>query len=374
MLLTACGSGTGSPTSVRAARQSPSPAPTAAPSATPPSQGTLRILTFRGYMEWGGTDPRLNWVSPFERESGCRIARQESVQTAEEMERHLREGTFDVVSAPPEVAGWLIEKERAKALDTSQVEGYDDLPKHLRHLKAATRGDKVYGVPFLWSAFELMGRGDRPTSWRQLFTGGRVALKDSPMSIAIGALAMRDELGIADPFQLSERQLEQVVKAMRNDGQVYWKDTVDAIESFVAGGDKRAVLGQMFPYHRELLTKTGGSVRAAKRLPTTASADMWMMTTSATSPTCGYRWLSHMNSAKVQEQAAAWTGMAPANARACDGKARRMCAIHPAGEALRDVHFAVMPAKDCKAHDGKCADYEAWTRAWRDLVKPKDGS
>ncbi|SDG13445.1 putative spermidine/putrescine transport system substrate-binding protein [Sinosporangium album] len=375
VLLAACGveGEARNATSVRV-----TPKPGATPTPTPPSQGTLRILTFRSYAEWGGVDPRLNWVSAFERESGCRIAKLDSVQTAEEMAAYMRGGTYDVVSAPPEMTGSLVADGKVKELDTSQVKGYGELSKRLRKLKPLADGDKVFGVPFLWGTYEPVGTGGKPKSWGDLLLGDKVALRDTPLTIALAALALKDRLGIKDPFQLSERQLDRAVGLLKagKARHVYWKDAVDAVEAFVPDGGRGAVTGQVLPHQRGVLGKAGTRLRVAGGLPTTGWVDSWMMSSQASSPTCVYRWISHMTSAEVQGRAAAWTGLAPANTRACEGEARRMCEIYPAGDErrLRDVYFAVPPAKECKAQDGTCTDFEEWSREWRDLVRPTAGS
>lgn len=140
---------------VAAASAAPTPAPSPSPTASPSStavprkgDGTLQILTFRGYTEYGSTSPGARWAADFEADTGCRIARLDQVQTREEMTRRLAERSYDVISAGPDLVGSLIEGKQVRQLEPSKIDGYGELSKKLRDLTA--KGDKVYGVPYLW--------------------------------------------------------------------------------------------------------------------------------------------------------------------------------------------------------------------------------
>ena len=39
--------------------------------------GTINILAWPGYAEDGSTDPAVDWVTPFEKESGCQVRSEE---------------------------------------------------------------------------------------------------------------------------------------------------------------------------------------------------------------------------------------------------------------------------------------------------------
>jgi putative spermidine/putrescine transport system substrate-binding protein len=61
-------------------------------------EGQLNIIAWAGYAEDGSTDPKVDWVTPFEKATGC----QTNVKignTSDEMVTLMRTGRYDGVSA-----------------------------------------------------------------------------------------------------------------------------------------------------------------------------------------------------------------------------------------------------------------------------------
>ncbi|MFF0249281.1 extracellular solute-binding protein [Streptosporangium sandarakinum] len=351
--------------------RSPSPKPSAS---IGKGEGVLRVLTFQGHVEYGTTLTGVDWVSSFENSTGCRVVRLDRVRSAEEMAAKFRPGSYDVVSPPPELAGQLVAEGKVAPIDTGLLASYKDVPERLRELPSTRRGKEVFGVPYLWSADEVLYRGERPKGPQDLYDDERVAIRDTPMSLAGAALALKEtrpDLKIDDPFQLTPEQLDAAVELVsRHDGpgRVYWRDSLDVIRAFATD---RVRLGGALPYHADLFARAGRPVKALDDAPMTGWADSWMLSSGAASPNCAYRWLDWITSPKAQRAAAAWTGLAPANSKACGGEARRVCDAHHAGDAawLKRVFFAVRPSKDCGGAGGECTDYTDWTKRWKDLVE-----
>lgn len=372
LTLAACsGTAAGSP-QPRLAAATPSstgtatPTPSATAPALPQSDGTLQILAFRGYAESGG---KLNWVGSFEKETGCRVARLSTVQTAEEMAVQLSQRPYDVISAGPELAGGLVADGAVQPIDTAKVTGYTDLSKRFRQLTES--GGKVYGVPFLWTYGQVLYDPAKvqDASPARLFESDRVALRDTPLTIADAALAYKDELGVDDPFELTPAQLDAVMKklAAHKDGRTYWKEPITLAKGFATGSFD---LAQATPYYRLLLGKAGKPYRVLSAPATTGRVDSWMLGANVPNIDCAYRWLSWMAKPDVQRDAASWVGMAPASPEACKGRAKEMCAAYGAGKAdvLEKITFAVRPPGDCRPKDRECTDYATWTERWRGLV------
>lgn len=380
LLVAGCGGAAPGMTVARA-----TPVPSAGPSSagSPRDTGTLApgrkgeggvsVLAFRGYAEYGGNDPKVNWVSPFEKRTGCQVTLT-LVGTAEEMADRLAGHTYDVVSASPDIAGELIADGRAAKLDTSRVSAYDDIPAWLRDLPAVKDGDRVYGVPYLWGFHQVLYDpakiGRTAAGWDVLFAGP-AALWDSPMTIADAALALRGRLRPTNPFELTGEQLDAAMRLLaqsKDDDRGYWSQYVEVVEGFAA---RRSRAAQALPYHLDVLRRADVPVRAARLPRTTGWADAWMISSDTQRPNCAYQWIDYMTSAQQQRQAAAWAGLAPANLDACTGRAGRMCAAYHVTDraAIRRIAFAVRPGKDCGNRDGECTDYTEWTKRWRELVK-----
>ncbi|MFC6579213.1 extracellular solute-binding protein [Planomonospora parontospora] len=401
LMLAAC-AGTGSPAVRLAAGPAVTPAapatpgvtatakPTGSPAASPSpspsasigeSEGTLRVLALQGRVEYGGTSTKVDWVTPYEKRTGCRVVALDRVRTGEEMAARFEDGSYDVVSPPPELAGALMAGGSVAPVDTSLIEAYDDIPGWLRELPGLRRKDEVYGVPYLWGVNRVVHGGSRDGARDggydgpgDLYTTSPVAIRDDPLSIADAALALAGagrDLDVSDPFQLTPAQLDAAVGLLaERDGpdRVYWKDPVEVVRA-VAGGSVR--LAQAWPYHADLFERAGRPLETFGKAPATGWADSWMISAAAASPNCAYKWLDWMGSAEAQRWAAAWTGLAPANPEACTGRARHVCDVHDARDGKRPegVFFAVRPSRDCGGVGGECTDYADWAGRWKALVK-----
>jgi putative spermidine/putrescine transport system substrate-binding protein len=350
-------------------------------------EGALTLVAWPGYAENGSSDPRVDWVTPFEQRTKCKVS-VKSAATAQEMvdlmsDPHRR---YDGVSAPPEVAGQLIAAKQVAPVNPDLVDGYKDLDRDLRG--QLTEDEKVYGVPFVWGVNQLMYDPKvvrpAPTSWAALFDpaearkyAGRIVVRDSPLTIADAALYLRSRnpaLDITDAYSLTRRQLDaaaEVLAKQRPYVKSYWLHPSDAINSF-AGGD--AVLGEVWPYHVDVLSRAGRSAAGVTpKEGVTGWMDGWMLGARAEHPSCMYQWLNWMTSPDVQQQVAEWDGVAPANPEACssDRLKAEFCSTYHVGDRayIDKVVFAHTPSRDCGGGRRDCTDYKDWTRAWSEALK-----
>ncbi|MEV0995351.1 hypothetical protein [Nonomuraea sp. NPDC050202] len=345
------------------------PTPTLTPTPTPTatqSDGTLQILTYRGYAEYGGVSPKVNWVGDFEKETGCRIARLDTVQTAEEMAGRLTQRPYDVITAGPVLAADLIAAKQVQPIDPAKVSDYKDLTERFRDM--TTVSGKAYGVPYLWAYHEFVHDSARVRGGglEQAFSSDRAALRDTPLTIAEAALA---EGSAKEPYELSEAEFGKAMALLeRNKDRTYWKNPVDLVRGFATGSLDYA---QVTPYYRLLLQQAGMAVKPISTPRTTGWVDSWMLGANVPDTTCAYRWLNWVTAANAQRDAAAWVGMAPANSKACKERARAMCEAYGVGDAKRldRVVFATRPPGDCRAEDGECTDYRVWADRWDKLLK-----
>jgi putative spermidine/putrescine transport system substrate-binding protein len=346
-----------------AASPTPSPSPTPTASATQ-SDGTLQILTYRGFAEYGGVSPRFNWVGDFEKETGCRIAKLDTVQTAEDMMRQLQARSYDLVSAGPALAAGLVAAKQVQPVDPAKISSYGDLDKRFRDM--TTVSGKVYGVPYLWGYHEFVYDPARVKGeLKEAFASERAALRDSPMTIADAALAAGED----DPYALTEEQLDAAMRLLEGaKARTYWSNPLDLVKGFATGELDYA---QATPYYRLLLQKAGKQVKTVPAGETTGWVDSWMLGANVPDTSCAYRWLNWMAAPDAQRDAAAWVGLAPANDKACKGRARQVCQMYGVGDAKRlsRVRFAERPPADCRAGEGGCPDYDAWAERWRELAK-----
>ncbi|GAA1881703.1 ABC transporter substrate-binding protein [Actinomadura bangladeshensis] len=355
-----------------------------------PGEGMLNLVALPGSIESGGTDPRVDWVTPFQERTGCKVGLKVA-RTPEEMAGLMRDPDrrYDGVAAPPEVAGRLIAENQVVPVNTDLVDGYKKLEPKLRGL--LERDGKHYGIPYVWGSNLLMydtRTVPPPAGWAAIFDpaqarrySGRIVMRDSPLAIAEAALYLKGserKLKIRDPYSLTPGQLAaagRVLAKQRPHVGEYWDLPADAISAFAGG---RAVLGQALPYQVDVLSRAGRAVRGVVPAEgATGWMDAWMIGARAQHPNCMYQWLQWTASPDVQQQVAEWTGVAPANPQACSGDRLRsgFCAAYHVGDRghLDKIIFAHAPAKRCGGDsDGNdCTDYTEWTRVWIEATHPQ---
>ncbi|GGT49937.1 ABC transporter substrate-binding protein [Actinomadura citrea] len=353
-----------------------------------PGEGTLNLLTLPGSVESGGTDPRVDWVTPFQERTGCKIG-MKVVKTPGEMADLMRDKDrrYDGVAAPPEVAGRLVEENQVVPINPDLVDGYKKLEPKLR--KLLERDGKHYGLPYVWGSNLLMydtRAVPPPAGWAALFDpgqarryAGKIVMRDSPLAIAEAALYLKGrqrKLKIRDPYSLTPAQLAaagRVLARQRPYVGEYWDLPADAVSAFAGG---RAVLGQAWPYHADVLNRASRPVQGV--IPSegaTGWMDAWMIGARVQHPNCMYQWLQWTASPDVQQQVAEWTGVAPANPQACSGDRLKtgFCAAYHVGDRgyLNKIVFAHEPSKACGGDSGEkdCTDYAEWTRTWIQATK-----
>ncbi|GAB2808382.1 ABC transporter substrate-binding protein [Actinocorallia aurea] len=345
-----------------------------------PVEGALTLVAPSGYAERGGVDQAADWVTPFEKETGCAVTVR-TVGTAKEVRDKVAEGGYDGGLVPVEVAGELIQGGDAAPLNTGLVPALRSIAPELRALVTVKAEDDdddekgedaVYGVPNAWGADLLLydPRAVAPTSWGELFTPaeahrGGVLWRDSPVTLGLAALFLKErrpKLEIEDPFALTAPQLDavaEVLAAQRPHVREVWRDGSEPVEALATGG---AALEMADAHTLDVLLKGGLPVaEAAPREGRTGWANAWMMSATARHPGCMYRWLDWASSPAVQSAMAAWKGVAPANPEACATLRPGFCTAYHATDRpyLASLIFP-LPPTDCE----DCTDWTTWTQTW----------
>jgi putative spermidine/putrescine transport system substrate-binding protein len=357
-----------------------------------PGEGSLSLVALPGYVESGGSDARVDWVSAFQDQTKCQVDLK-VVKTAEDMTNEMKNKNrrYDGVAAPPEVAGRLISDHQITPVNTDLIEGYKKLDPRLRSLQK--RGDTTYGVPYVWGTNLLMydtrAMQSAPTGWSNLFDpgeakkyAGRLIVRDSPLTIAEAALYLRGKdrkLKITDPDSLTPKQLGAVARVLTKQRPYvkdYWEQPAEAVSPFASG---EAALGEVWPYQADVLAQAGRPVQAiAPSEGVTGWTNAWMIGARAAHPNCMYQWMQWTSTVDVQQQVAQWVGAAPANPEACaEGRLKAsFCGANHVGDRgfINKVMFAHTPSKNCgggASAEGKreCTDYTEWIEAWTKATK-----
>jgi len=297
-------------------------------------EGSVDIIAWPGYIERGETDKAYDWVTGFEKASGCKVNVQVAA-TSDEMVALMNEGSYDLVTASGDASLRLIAGKRVQPVDLAKVPSYSKVDKRLQGAPWYTVGGKSYGVPYQWGPNVLMYNTNvfktAPTSWDVVFkkqnlpdgksNEGRVQAYDGPIYIADAALYLmsaQPDLGIKDPYSLDEKQYAEVLNVLREQRKLvarYWHDATVQTDDFVNEG---IVASGSWPFQVNLLQSQKKPI--ASTIPqegATGWADTTMWGVAGKNPNCAYLWMEHSLNPKVQGDVAAWFGSVPAVPDAC---------------------------------------------------------
>jgi putative spermidine/putrescine transport system substrate-binding protein len=317
-------------------------------------EGRVDIVAWPGYIERGDTDKAYDWVTDFEKKTGCKV-NVKTAGTSDEMVALMNEGGFDLVTASGDASLRLIAGKKVQEVNTKLIPSYAGVDKRLQSAVWHTVDGKHYGVPYQWGynvlAYNTKVFKEAPKSWKVVFeemtlpdgksNKGRVQAFDGPIYIADAALylkATKPELGIKDPYQLNEDQYKAATELLRGQRKLvsrYWHDAMVQIDDF---------------------KNEGVPVEGA-----TGWADTTMLHANAKNPNCAYMWMEHSLSPKLQGDLAAWFGSNPSVPAACKGNkllGDEGCATNGWNEFDR-ISFWKTPTAKCADPKG-CVPYYRW--------------
>jgi len=341
-------------------------------------EGEVAIVAWPGYIERGETDKNYDWVTDFETATGCKVTIK-TANTSDEMVALMNEGGFDLVTASGDASLRLIAGNRVQEVNTALIPSWSKVDERLQNAPWHTVNGKHYGVPYQWGsnllAYNTNTFKEAPTSWSVVFeeqtlpdgqsNKGRVQAFDGPIYIADAALylkAHKPELGITDPYALTEDQYKAALDLLRTQRTIvarYWHDAFVQIDDFKNEG---IVASSSWPFQVNLLIADKQPI--ASTVPeegATGWADTTMMHVDAPHPNCAYLWMEHSINPKLQGDLAAWFGSVPAVLDACKGNALLGdggCDTNGLGNFDR-ISFWKTPVANCG--DGKeCVPYYRW--------------
>jgi putative spermidine/putrescine transport system substrate-binding protein len=358
-----------------------------APTKLGKGEGEVDLIAWAGYVEDGSTDPKVDWVSDFEKKTGCQVNVKVG-NTSDEMVTLMRTGKYDGVSASGDATLRLIAGGDVAPVNTDLVPNYKDVFDALKNQPHNTVDGVNYGIPHGRGANLLMFNTDAvkpaPDSWGAVLDPaqsskykGKVTAYDNPIYIADAALylkATQPDLGIDNVYELDDKQFNAAVDLLKqqrpNIGE-YWSDYTKEQAAFTAGD---TVIGTTWQVIANLIEADKKSPPIKAILPkegATGWSDTWMISSKAEHPNCMYRWMDHIISPQANAEVAEWFGEAPANRKSCALTAvKDHCQIfHADDEAYFDrVAYWNTPRKECGDDRGAvCMDYSEWVKAWTEI-------
>jgi putative spermidine/putrescine transport system substrate-binding protein len=347
-------------------------------------EGQVNILAWPGYIERGATDKNFDWVTEFETKSGCKV-NVKTAGTSDEMVALMNEGGFDLVTASGDASMRLIRGKRVQPVNVDLIPSFKDVDDRLKTAPWHTVDGVHYGTPYQWGANVLAYNAkvfpEAPTSWSVVFeettlpdgksNKGRVQAFDGPIYIADAALYLmskKPELGIKDPYELTEAQYKEALNLLRGQKALvsrYWHDAFLQIDDFKNEG---VVASSSWPFQVNILNSDKAAMEKTPIRSTipaegaTGWADTTMMAVDAANPNCSYMWMEHSLSPKLQGDLAAWFGSVPANLNACKGNALLTdtgCDTNGL-QNFDKIKFWRTPVAKCASQAEGCVPYHRW--------------
>ena len=342
-------------------------------------EGQVNIVAWAGYIERGETDKNYDWVTQFEKDSGCKV-NVKTAATSDEMVALMNEGGFDLVTASGDASNRLISGGKVQAINPALIPSWNKVDPRLQNAPWHTVGDKHYGVPYQWGSNVLMYNNtvfkEAPKSWDVVFkemelpdgksNKGRVQAYDGPIYVADAALYLKfhqPELGIKDPYALNRDQFNAALNLLREQRKIvgrYWHDAFIQMDDFKNEG---VVASSSWPFQVNILVAEKQPI--ASTVPqegATGWADTTMLHVDAKNPNCAYKWMEWSLNPKLQGDLAAWFGSVPANLEACKGNALLSdegCATNGLNN-FDKISFWRTPTTDCGDGKKDCVPYHEW--------------
>ncbi len=343
-------------------------------------EGRLDIIAWPGYLERGETDKSYDWVTPFEKATGCKV-NVKTAATSDEMVSLMNKGGYDLVTASGDASLRLVYGKKVQPINLALIPSYKQVDKRLQGAPWYTVAGQAYGVPYQWGPNVLMYNTKvfktPPSSWAVVFepqnlpdgkpNKGRIQAYDGPIYIADAALYLknkRPDLGIKDPYELNEKQYAEVIKLLKQQNLLkhrYWHDATVQMSDF-----KNEGVAASGSWGYQVNALKGEKQPIASTIPkegVTGWADTTMLHAEAKHPSCAYQWMEYSLNPKLQSALAEWFGSNPVTPAACKEKTpggSDVCKTN-GFDRFDKVHFWKTPQAKC-ASQGSCVPYSTWTR------------
>ncbi len=118
-------------------------------------EGEVSIVAWAGYIERGETDKNYDWVTDFEKQTGCKVS-VKTAATSDEMVALMNEGGFDLVTASGDASLRLIAGKRVQPINTDLIPSWKTVDERLQSAAWNTVNGVHYGTPYLWGPNVLM--------------------------------------------------------------------------------------------------------------------------------------------------------------------------------------------------------------------------
>ena len=126
-----------------------------------PGEGEVNLIAWAGYVEDGSTDPKVDWVSDFEEQTGCQVNVKVG-NTSDEMVTLMRTGQYDGVSASGDASLRLIAAGDVAPVNLELIPNYENVFEGLKNQPHNTVDDVPYGATVSYGEIAARIGASRP--------------------------------------------------------------------------------------------------------------------------------------------------------------------------------------------------------------------
>src|SRR6201993_1739727 len=199
-------------------------------------EGQLNLVAWEGYAQ-------PEWVKPFEKQTGC-VVHAKYAGSSDEMVTLMRQSgnQYDMVSASGDASLRLIAGGNVAPMNVGLVPEWKNFIPQLQSPAHNTVNGVHYGISLQWGPNTLLYNTKSvtpaPTSWEAIYSPkykGEVTVPANPIQIADAALYLsrtQPSLGISDPYELTEAQLNAAANLLKQQKPLikkYWALASDEI-------------------------------------------------------------------------------------------------------------------------------------------------
>ncbi len=275
-----------------------------------PGEGDVDIVAWPGYIERGETDKTYDWVTEFEKETGCKVS-VKTADTSDEMVALMNEGGFDLVTASGDASLRLVAGKRVQEINIDLIPSWGKVDERLQNAPWHTVDGKHYGVPYQWGSNVLMYntevlheaahqlerglRGADPAR-RQVEQGPRPGLRRPDLHRRRRALpdAAQARARHQGPLRAQRGPVQGGARPAARSSARSSTATGTTPSSRSTTSPTRASSRSSWPFQVNLLESKKQPI--ASVIPeegATGWADTTMMHADAPHPNCAYMWMEH---------------------------------------------------------------------------------
>ncbi|KEO55435.1 ABC transporter substrate-binding protein [Thioclava pacifica] len=320
------------------------------------AEGTINVLTWEGYA-----DP--SFISKFEETSGCQV-NATYVGSNDDFAPKLMAGggVYDLITPSIDTTKLMIDLDFVEPLDTTKIEGWNDIYPKFLALDGIQKDGAYYGMPYVWGAIAFMYRDDAfetpPTSiadlWREDLKG-KISLWDDKSAIYVAARKNGD----MNIYSLTDEQIAAAQKSLVEQKPLirkYWATAGELVDLYKAG--EVVISNTWAGYQSSLLADEG--IKVTEFIPTEGAEgwmDSWMIVKGSPNQECAYKFLNMQLSEQGQCGVANVNGYSVANAAAAKScmSPEQFKTLHQDDPDYLDSLLIWQPLGD---------RFEAYTNAW----------